>query len=322
MTIVRTVLGDISPTELGFCDAHDHVLIRGGVGVVKTPDLDISSRQAAVAELNDFRSAGGRSMVDCMPIDCGRDAEGLVEASQMTGVHIVASTGFHTPHYYTDEHWSYSFSVDAITELLIAEVEVGMDRYGYGAPVVDRMTARAGVVKVATELDHVAPVTAKLMEAAAACHDATGVPIITHTERGTLALEQVELLGGWGVRPESILISHVDRNTDLGVHRALAESGAYLIYDGPSRTKYHTVEEVAEMIELVCERGATDRVLLGLDLALRSYRTGYGGSPGFLFLHEHFLPLLRERGADEVLIGAITEDNPARALTFASRRSS
>ena len=43
--MIRTVLGDISPNNLGFCDAHDHVLIHGGVGVIKNADLDVSDRE-------------------------------------------------------------------------------------------------------------------------------------------------------------------------------------------------------------------------------------------------------------------------------------
>jgi predicted metal-dependent phosphotriesterase family hydrolase len=317
--VIRTVLGDIEPGELGFCDAHDHVLISGGVGVVKTPDLDISDRDIATAELRSYRAGGGAAMVDCMPLDCGRDPVGLVEVSRATGVHIVASTGFHTPHYYTDDHWSYAYDEQRIADLLVAEVVDGMDRGSYGGPYVDRLDARAGVVKIASELGRIAPVTRKLIGAAATCHHETGVAIITHTEKGTMALEQVELLASLGVAAERIMLSHVDRNVDPGLHAELAQCGAYLIYDGPSRTQYHSVEQVIGLIQAAVDNGGSGRVLLGLDLALRSYRVGYGGSPGFGFLLDEFVPRLRAAGFRDELIDRFSVKNPAEALSLRAR---
>lgn len=316
--MIRTVLGDIEPDELGFCDAHDHVLIRGGVGVVKNPDLDVSDRDVATSELRAFRDGGGGAMVDCMPVDAGRDPAGLVDVSRATGVHIVATTGFHTPHYYTDAHWSYQYDEERIVELLVAEIVEGMDRGSYGGPHVDRLDARAGVVKVGTELNRIAPVSRKLMAAAAACHHRTGVPVLTHTEKGTMALEQVELLSSLGVSPDRILLSHVDRKVDAGLHAELAQCGAYLIYDGPSRTKYHTVEQVVELIRVAADNGAAERVLLGLDLAERPYRVGYGGGPGFGFLLDEFVPMLRASGFEDEVIQAFGVANPAAALSMRS----
>lgn len=316
--MIRTVLGDIHPDHLGFCDAHDHVLIRGGLGVARNPDLGIGSVEAAVEEVASYAERGGRAIVDAMPVDCGRWPAGLVAVSQRTGVHIVATTGFHTPQYYGDDHWSYAYDEDRITDLLIAEVREGMDAGSYGGPVVSRLEARAGLVKVASELNRIAPITAKLMRAAAGCHLATGAPVLTHAERGTMALEQVALLGSLGVEPSAILVSHVDRNHDRGLHAELAATGAYLIYDGPSRAKYHTPGEVAELIQVAVEAGARTRVLLGLDLALRSYRTAYGGSPGFGFLHDTFLPVLRSHGFDDATVRFFTTTNPARALSLRS----
>ncbi|HZA00113.1 MAG TPA: hypothetical protein VE575_15235 [Acidimicrobiales bacterium] len=313
--MIRTVLGDVPPSELGFCHAHEHVLIRGGLGVMKNPDLGIGDVDAAVEELTAFRRAGGGAMVDAMPLDCGRDAAGLVEVSRLTGIHIVAATGFHTPHYYDDIHWTYSYPIDDIVELLVAEVEEGLDEHGYNGPRVRRLAARAGVVKVASELDRIAAVSRKLMEAAAECHRRTGVPVLTHTERGTMALEQVEALTALGVPADAIMVSHVDRNLDHGLHAELARTGAYLVYDGVSRDKYHTVDEVIDLIEIACAGGGRDRVLLGLDLALRSYRRSYGGSPGMTFVLDRFLPALRARGVDATAIHRFGWDNPSRALT-------
>ena len=41
MTFVRTVLGDIDPSELGVTYAHEHVVIDGGRPVLMDPDFDL-----------------------------------------------------------------------------------------------------------------------------------------------------------------------------------------------------------------------------------------------------------------------------------------
>ena len=145
---------------------------------------------------------------------------------------------------------------------------------------------------------------------------ATGAPVLTHTEHGALAIEQVETLASLGVPSDRVLLSHIDRNSDRGLHRELARCGAYLVFDGPSRSAHHPPEEVADLIALAVEHGAGDRVLLGLDLALRSYRTGYGGKPGFTFLLEVFLPLLADRGFTDADLLMLGHTNPAKALSL------
>jgi 5-phospho-D-xylono-1,4-lactonase len=316
VSVVRTVLGDVDAATLGFCSAHDHVLIGDGIGARTNPDLLIDDVDAAVVEVEAFMAAGGRAMVDAMPLDCGRDPAGLVEVSRRTGAQIVATTGFHTPHYYEANHWSTQLPVGTIADLLVAEVTEGMDRFSHGGPVVSRLAARAGLVKVASERDRIAAVTDKLIDAAAQCHLRTGVAILTHMEHGTMGVEQVERLGRLGVAPDAILLSHVDRNHDEGYQKELAATGAYLVYDGPTRAKYHSPEFVAGLIAIAADAGAEERVLLGMDLALRSYRVGYGGAPGMGFLPGVFVGVLRAQGFTDDTIDRFTRFNPSTALSL------
>ena len=48
-----------------------------------------------------------------------------------------------------------------------------------------------------------------------------------------------------------------------------------------------------------------------MDVAKRGALKSYGGG-GYGFLIESFLPLLRERGADDALIETLTRENPRR----------
>lgn len=316
MSLVRTVLGDIDASELGITNAHEHLLIRAGVGVMLEPELHLDSVDKACEELAIFQRFGGRSIVDMMPVATGRDAEGLVEIARRSGAHIIAASGFHQAMYYTKDHWVYHYSTEQIAQLFIDDIEIGMDRHDYGGPIVERLDAKAGVLKVATDLHRMRPIYEKLFEAVATAHRATGAPISTHTTYGTMALEQVGRLADLGVAPDAVIVGHVDRNLDLGYHKAIAASGAFLCYDGPSRIKYYPDEAIAKTIAAMFEAGYGDRLLLGSDLAKRSTRTSYGGGPGLGYLLGTFVPRLREVGLDDGAVQQLLVVNPARAFAL------
>ncbi|MDU0202160.1 phosphotriesterase family protein [Paenibacillus sp. MAH-36] len=313
---VRTVLGDIPLDQLGIVYAHEHLIIQGGLGVMKNKDLQLNRIEAAVLEVQDCMQYGARTFVDYMPLDSGRNPAALVDIARQTGAHIIAVTGFHKPMYYDDLHWIYHYPVDQIAELLIAECTIGMDRHSYNGPIVDRLPAKAGVLKGASGYNVIAPVSKKLLEAAAIAHLATGVPIATHTEHGTCGLEQIQLLEKYGVNPRNVIICHMDRNPDLYVHKELAATGCYLEYDNASRIKYHPDSHGSELIRGMIEAGYERQLLLGTDFALRSYWKSYGGGPGMAHLLASFVPRLQAEGVTEAQLQLLLRHNPAEAYAI------
>lgn len=67
MSFIRTVRGDIHPSALGVCYAHEHVIIDPCYMTEKHPDFCIDSVDRAVEELLRFKQDGGDAMVDSMP---------------------------------------------------------------------------------------------------------------------------------------------------------------------------------------------------------------------------------------------------------------
>lgn len=317
MPFVRTVLGDVAPSALGVTNAHEHLFIKDGLILVKEPDFRLDSRERAAEEVRDFVRCGGQAVVDCAPIGVGRDPDGLAAVSRETGTHVIASTGFHKQRYYLDSHWRHRYPVERVAELFAEEVELGMERSGYDGPDVDRSPARAGVIKVATDYQQITPAARRAFEAAALAHARTGAPVLTHTETGTMAVDQVRLLESLGVAPRHVVVSHIDRNADLGVHRELARAGAFLAYDGPGRVKYMPESAVVELVRAMVDDGLGGQLLLAGDTARRSYWKAYGGGPGLAYAFEHFVPRLRREGVAEEAVRRILVDNPARAFAFA-----
>lgn len=315
---IQTVLGPVAPADLGVTYSHEHLIIRGGLGLVREPGFKLPSVEKILAEIESFKAAGGRTLVDMMPLDTCRQPADLVTVSRQAGVHVIAATGFHKEMYYDDEHWIHTYSARQIAHLLIQELTEGMDRRSYNGPIIERLAARPGVMKLATEYNFATPTQRKLIEALGEAHRATGFPVSTHTEQGTLALEQVQWLNAEGVPPSAILIGHLDRLPDPGYHKEVAATGAYVIYDGPSRAKYGPDSQVVALIRCMLEVGYGKQLLLGTDMARASYLRAYGGGPGLDYTLTRFLPRLLREGMDQAAIDDIMIHNPARA--FARRQ--
>ena len=318
MTFVRTVLGDIDPAALGVTYAHEHLVIDGGRPVLMQPDFDLGDVDLMTIEVAAAAALGLRSVVDAMPCDAGRNAGKLAEISRRTGVNVIAPTGLHHDRYYGPAHWSHRVSVDQLADLFVADINEGIDEYDYAGPVVRRTPFRAGVIKVAGSADGLSPRDERVFAAAAIAHVRTGVPILTHCEHGTGALEQVRFLADRGVDPGHIALSHVDKLVDRGLHRELLTTGAYAEYDGAFRWGDRP-NGTLQLLEWMAEDGLIDRIVLGMDAARRGYYAVYGGSPGLTYLLDGFSASMEERGLDAAVRRQLFVDNPARLFAVAPR---
>jgi len=313
---VRTVLGDVEAISLGITNAHEHIIIKNGLILAQEPDFRLDSVEKGVEELQDFASFGGGTVVDTAPLGIGRDPEALRRISQQSGVKIVAATGFHKTKYYLDSHWRFRYSVDQIAGLLVEEIELGMEQNSYEGPLLQRSEAKAGIIKAASGYQNMDPLTQIVFEAAAMAHLKTGAPILTHTEMGTLGLEQLNKLQSHGVQARHVVLSHMDRNPDLYLHREVAQSGAFLEYDGPGRVKYFPESTLVALIRGMFEANLGGQILLGGDNARRSYWKAYGGGPGIAYTLERFVPRLRSEGFTQTQIDQILIGNPAKAFAL------
>jgi len=316
VSFIRTVLGDIFPQQLGICYAHEHLIIDPSYTTQNFPNFCIDSVKNAVSELTEFHQAGGRAMIDSMPCDCGRNVLKLAEISQRTGVHIVCPTGVHLAKYYPEGHWSSRLSAEALAALFVADIEQGIDKNDYGGPFCERTKHRAGVLKVASGLDRLNDLEKRFFESAALAHLQTGVPILTHTEQGTAALEQVEFLQHHGVHPRHVVLSHTDRKPDLNYHREILATGANVEYDSAFRWKPEQGSPTLDLIVSLAAEGRLGQVMLGMDAARKSYWKIYGGHPGLSYLLQDFSDRLRSAGLEESDLETIFVMNPQRAFLF------
>lgn len=301
--MIRTVLGDITPQALGICQPHEHLLAAPPADYAKAdPDLVLDSIPAAVREMHFFHEAGGRAIVEMTPIDYNRHPVGLQQIAQESGIHIIAITGFLKDKFCAP--WVADKSIDELADWFVRDIQHGIDDTGI----------RAGVIKASSSLNQITAAEEKVFRAAARAHLQTGALISTHTEAGTMGLEQVELLQSEGVPASRILIGHLDRHLDWAYHVALAEKGIYLGYDHIGKEKYAPDRQRIDFIQRLIAAGYTEQLLFSCDLARKSYMPSYGGGPGFTYLLWRFIPWLRTEGVAKDVLEQILVHNPAKAL--------
>ena len=316
MTFVRTVLGDIDPDELGVTYAHEHLVIDGGRPVELSPDFLLADIERLAAELSDAAAAGLQAAIDAMPADCGRNPAKLAELSRRSGVRIVAATGLHHERFYGPSHWSLRASEDELADLFVADVTNGIDERDYGGPIVRRTAVRAGIVKVAGSQGGPSERDRPIFRAAAATHLQTGVPVHTHCEAGTGALEQIRLLTDAGVPAAHISLSHVDKVVDRGYHRELLSTGAFAVYDQTYRWGERE-NGTLRLLESAVADDLVGQVMLGMDAARQGYYRAFGGTPGLDWLLRGFSDELEAHGLGPEIRQRLFVDNPARAFAFA-----
>jgi phosphotriesterase-related protein len=316
MSFVRTVLGDIDPSELGVTYAHEHLIIDGGRPVQMVPDFDLGDVDAMAVEVAAAVKLGLRSVVEAMPCDAGRSVLKLADLARRTGIHLVAPTGLHHDRYYGPTHWSARITVDELAELFALDVTHGIDAYDYAGPVVRRTPHRAGVIKIAGSEGGPSDRDRRVFEAAAEAHRRTGVPILTHCEGGTGAIEQIRLLADHGVDLSHVVVSHVDKLVDRAYHREILSTGALAEYDQGFRWG-DLPNGTLQLLTLMAEDGLTGRIVLGMDAARRRYYLVFGGAPGLGWLLSGFVPAMAAAGIDATTRQALFVANPARAYAFA-----
>jgi 5-phospho-D-xylono-1,4-lactonase len=301
--VVRTVRGDIAPESLGVTYMHEH-LYGFSPSEGTDPDLNLGSEAAAAHELMLFKRAGGQAVVEMSPQDYNRNPLALKRLSETTGVHIVMVTGY-IKAASADKFVDHK-SVKEITRELIQDVQEGVNGTGI----------KAGLLKAGSSLNKITANEEKMLRGAAQAQRETGALISTHTEAGTMALEQIAIFKEAGVPPEKILMGHMDRKLDYDYHLEVAKTGVTLGFDQFSKEKYYPDFQRIDFITKLFKAGYGKQIAISGDLARRSDLTSYGGGPGYTFILWRIIPWLRKSGLTQEDIHTLFVETPKRLLAI------
>lgn len=297
--ILHTMLGPVESRESFIWDTHVH-LWGAPYHAKDDPDLILKDEAVAREETCRFRDAGGSVLVEFSPYDFGRDWSVLRRISKSTGVHILGGIGFYRSEGL--ESVLAQRSDDAWIEEMVREWTDGEAQTG----------ARPSFLKWSTSLDTITPAEQRAAAIIAEVAKRTGLPVVTHTQRGTMVLEQMELLRELGVNFSRLLISHIDMRSNLSADcfQEVLETGASVSLDQLGKPKYGVEVHKIDIILELCRRGYSGQIFLATDIGRKSNFKVLGGSPGIEHIPAMAIPMLREAGASEELIHKLTNENP------------
>ena len=333
---VESVVGPITPEQLGHTLCHEHTFINMAITLPRDGTTNVWGEN--LEELKRYKLAGGDSILDVSNAELSdlgaplfwKDEAGdeldprknritgsrsianvaaTKAMAEATGLNIVLGTG-HYHETYFDREWFETTSTNTIADYLIADLVDEIPGTG----------VRAGFLgEIAADYHYVTTAEERSFRAAARASNATGTMISTHAPTFPVGLAQLEILIDEGVPPERIVIGHADTVKHIDYSLAIARQGAFVQYDCmmTCRIGGHLVEpEISRRVDYLkqlVDAGYEDQILTSQDVCARSHMHFKGG-PGYTFLTEHFFPRLVEAGVDESVVTKICVDNPRRAL--------
>lgn len=346
-SVIRTVLGDIDPADLGPTMCHEHLLVdQRGVSfrepanpedrelahrpvsidilgwiqwnwMSNLDNLVLDSESEAIEELSRLARARGRSIIDCTLQGIGRQPEAMARIPRASKVNVVMGSGYyvqptHPPHV-------AQLSEDDITREIIREFADG----------VGPERIRAGSIG---EIGSSWPLTdeeAKVFRAAGRAQRELGCALTTHPGRHPDSPAQIiELLESVGSDLERVVIGHIERTTmDIDAQKRIADAGCYVQFDlfGTEITASFPYQEFGIDIPSDAQRlvaisqlvgdGYGDRILVSHDVGSKHRTRRYGGL-GYDHFMRDVVPWIEKRGMEPTTVTRIVEENPRRAFAI------
>ena len=319
--IVRTVLADVVPTELGTGATlfHEHLAFNfsSPPPEPRAPDTPPPSRPTneamvdlLVEELRMAAFDGVRCIVDSsVGPRTEQQLANLTAMATRSGVHIVLGGSYFLQPRYPEE----------IIRLPEAEIaahlvdQAGRERWG-------------ALGEVGSSFPEMHDDERKMIRAISQVHARTGLPIFTHVPHESCpscAMDQIDIYESHGVDTAHLCIGHlstIKRSDDpeWETHKEIARRGAFLGFDTVGHqmsASFIPEREKVDMVLNALEAGLEDHILLSSDFANTTQIKANWGN-GFSTVLVQFVPKLRYFGVPEETIQKILVDNSRRFLAF------
>jgi phosphotriesterase-related protein len=332
--VIQTVLGPISPEELGPTSMHEHLLADARVlhAPAREPmpddervsienlgflrwnllaledNLVLGDPELAAEELARVAALGQRTVVDLSSWGIGGRPADLPAISRASGVQVVAGVGVYLdrPH----PAWIAELDDDALAQRFVDALQEDYDGAGF----------RAGLLGIVGTSEPITPSELRVLRATGAAAAATGAALTVRLEPAVQrGLEVLELLRGVGCPPEQVVLGNVDEYIDPAYLAALAETGATLEWCFGNEAYYRggykdpTDAERLDGLLAALGDGLEDRCVLGCSVWTKTQLRAFGGM-GYDHLVRRIVPELLRRGVAQETVDTMLIANPARLL--------
>ncbi len=279
---------------------------------------------------------GFQTVVDITPPELGRDPFFIAEVSRRSGVNLVAVTGFFCQSMGIPYHWRRQ-SIDEVADFHVRDITEGM-------VFANQVTSiRAGIIKIATGQDdlhprptpvgpsgrHIGDVEDRIIRAAARAQVRTGAPLTTHTDPEdwsvtNIGAEHLDILEEEGVDPHRVITGHCFVNPRIDWLKEILDRGSSLQIDNIG-TGWRDLddEHISEAVAELVAEGYEDQLVISFDRFFYQRRGPLTANDPIVaekmqidYMHDEFLPLLRQKGVGDDAIQKMLVVNPARHLAF------
>ncbi|PXW95924.1 phosphotriesterase family protein [Mycolicibacterium moriokaense] len=318
MAIVESVRGGVEAGDLGRVLMHEHIFLFTPEihGVYDTGWREEVGVAEAKERLKDLSACGISTIVDLTVIGHGRHIPRIQRVNAEVDINIIVATGLYTfddlPRYINFRALGRARDqCDVLTEMFVKDIEIGIAETG----------VKAGMLKCATDEPGVTNGVERVLRAVAQAHQATGVPISTHTHAPTRrGLEQQDVFEQEGVDLRQVVIGHCGDTTDLGYLKELMARGSYIGMDRFGLDVVLAFEERVNTVAALCDRGYADQMVLSHDANCFNdwFPAGVmsAAAPNWSYVHitRDVVPALRQRGVTDAQINQMLIDNPRAIL--------
>lgn len=293
-----TTLGPLRREQLGMILPHEHVFVD-----LRTPDqpgyaqADVADVVVLMApEIERIKALGITALVECTTGGVGRRADFDLAVSQATNFPIVVPTGNYREPWIPD--WMREASEAQLEQWMRRELTERFDEADY----------KAGWIKLSAGDDGITPLEAKILRAAARVAADTGAVIGSHTIKGRVVMDQLDIIEQEGGSASRFIAIHSQLEADFGLNLAVAERGAWIEYDNIG---WVDDAELIPRILGVLKAGRGTQMLLSHDMGWYDPALPKGGVPRpYTHLSEVMIPKLRAEGVTGAQIRQLTHDNP------------
>ncbi len=298
---INSVIGLLDPSALQVTLMHEHLIVKPQIQDEKYAPYTLDNAAKSTFEAIEFKTHGGKTIVDMTPINYGRNVDALQKIAKASKTNVLFTTGFHKEEFMPD--YVANASVDQLVEIILKEINEGVGEHHL----------KPAVIKCGSSLNTITDNEKKCIMAAARAHLKSGLPISTHCDKGTMGKEQADLLMSEGVSPEHILLGHVDIPENLQYLKELCKLGVNIEIDHFGRHLDDQDDLRGSFVSQLIKEGNINRIFISGDMGKKEYLYSYGGKPGLTY----FVKGLRE--ALSIKIGSrnyerIMIDNPKRFL--------
>ena len=326
---ILTVRGPIDPSALGPTLMHEHIFIEfkapasaDGMsappadGRPSPPGQGLTNYDEQLAEVMEFKNAGGRTIVDTTNIGLTRNPSLLLRISEASGLNVVMGAGWYMRTLHPPDMGARS--VEDLTSILVKDITVGAQ----GTTIRSGIIGEVGLGAFGAQ----GPLTdneVKSVRASARAARITGAPISIHNFASPDEMHRMlDVIAAEGVDLNRVVLSHTGTG-NLPVMKRYVDRGVYVEFDymgtgkGPDSTAAlaQAADRIAQNIKTLIDGGLTDRILVAQDICTQPQLKKNGGG-GFAYVSNVVMPSLKAKGVSDETIAKILVDNPKRVLTF------